>query len=54
VEVESRLGAKEMIVVWRLQMMENSLLLSMLHCSNGRLELGLAFWGFQRRTGGYE
>jgi hypothetical protein len=53
VEVESRLSAKEMIVVLRLRM-ERSLLFSMLQCPSGRLELGLALWDYQMRTGGYD
>ena len=53
VEVESRLSAKEMMVGVRLPM-EKSWLSSKLQCPKGRLGLGLAFWGFQRRTGGYD
>ncbi len=53
-EVDSRLSAKKMIVVLRLQMMDKSLLFSTLQCPDGRLELGLTFWGFQRSNGEFD
>jgi hypothetical protein len=52
-EVESRLRVKERMVGVRL-LMEKSWLSSMLRCPKGRLGLGLALWGYQRRTGGYD
>jgi hypothetical protein len=53
VEVESWLSAKEMMVGLRLQT-ERSWLSSMLQCPSGLLGLGLALWGYQMRTGGYD
>ena len=52
-EVESRLSAREMMVGVRL-LMEKMWLSSKLRGPKGRLGLGSALWGYQRRTGGYD
>ncbi len=54
VQVESRLSAGEMMLGSKLQMMDTSLLFSVLHCPNERLRLILAFCVFQKRTWGFD